>query len=158
MKSYKVLTVCLGNICRSPAAQGILESVAAKHDVFLELDSAGTAAYHLGNPPDSRSIKALHQVGIDISRHQARQVTKDDFHKFDWILAMDRENLSNLKKIQPQDSKAILVMFGEFYDHAAFGEVADPYYGGDEGFTEMRKHLCRIADSFVHHLHSNRED
>ena len=158
MKSYKVLTVCLGNICRSPAAQGILESVAAKQNIFLELDSAGTAAYHLGNPPDSRSIKALHQVGIDISRQQARQVTKDDFHKFDWILAMDRENLSNLKKIQPQDSKAKLVMFGEFYDHAAFGEVADPYYGGDEGFTEMRKHLCRIADSFVHHLHSNRED
>ena len=158
MKSYKVLTVCLGNICRSPAAQGILESVAAKHDVFLELDSAGTAAYHVGNPPDSRSIKALHQVGIDISRQQARQVTQDDFNEFDWILAMDRENLSNLKKIQPKNCKATLVMFGEFYDHAAFGEVVDPYYGGDEGFTEMRKHLTNISDAFVNHLNSHRED
>lgn len=158
MRTYKVLTVCLGNICRSPAAQGILESIAHKQDVFLELDSAGTAAYHIGNSPDSRSITALHQVGIDISRQKARQVTKDDFHEFDWILAMDRENLSNLKKIQPKNSKATLVMFGEFYDHVAFGEVIDPYYGGDEGFTKMRKHLSQIADAFVHHLHSNRED
>lgn len=158
MKSYKVLAVCLGNICRSPAAQGILESVATKRGVFLELDSAGTAAYHIGNPPDSRSIKALHQVDIDISRQKARQVTKDDFHEFDWVLAMDSENLFNLKKIQPKNSKATLVMFGEFNDQAKFGEVADPYYGGDDGFAEMRKHLIAIADAFVHHLHSNRED
>ena len=158
MKSYKVLTVCLGNICRSPAAQGILESVATKRGIFLELDSAGTAAYHIGNPPDPRSIAALHQIDIDISRQKARQVNKNDFYEFDWILAMDRENLSNLKEIQPKNSKATLVMFGEFYDHVAFGEVADPYYGGDEGFTEMRKHLLTIADAFVHHLDSNKED
>ena len=158
MRTYKVLTVCLGNICRSPAAQGILESAADKQNVFLELDSAGTAAYHIGNSPDSRSIAALHQIGIDISRQKARQVTKDDFCHFDWILAMDRENLSNLKKIQPKNSKATLVMFGEFYDSVAFGEVADPYYGDDKGFIEMREHLIQIADKFIHHLHSNRED
>ena len=158
MRSYKVLTVCLGNICRSPAAQGILETAAKQNDVFLELDSAGTAAYHIGNLPDSRSIAALRQIGIDISHQKARQVTKEDFNEFDWILAMDRENLSNLKKIQPQNSKASLVMFGEFNDQAAFGEVADPYYGGNEGFVEMRKHLTKIADAFVHHLHSNKED
>lgn len=158
MRTYKVLTVCLGNICRSPAAQGILESVARQHNVFLELDSAGTAAYHIGNPPDSRSITALHQIGIDISRQKARQVTKDDFNDFDWILAMDKTNLSNLKSIRPENSKANLVMFGEFCDQVAFGEVADPYYGGNEGFIEMRKHLSQIADAFAHYLQSNIED
>ncbi|RBP84648.1 low molecular weight phosphotyrosine protein phosphatase [Marinomonas rhizomae] len=157
MKSYSVLTVCLGNICRSPAAQGILESIAAKQGVFLELDSAGTAADHVGNSPDARSIKALHQVGIDISRQKARQVTKDDFNQFDWILAMDRENLFNLKKIQPENSKATLVMFGEFDYQVTFGEVADPYYGGEKGFAEMRTHLTEVAEAFVYHLHSNRE-
>lgn len=158
MRSYKVLTVCLGNICRSPAAQGILERVASNHNVFLELDSAGTAAYHIGKQPDLRSIKALNQVGIDISHQKARQVTQSDFYEFDWILAMDRENLLNLEKIQPSNSQAKLVMFGEFYDRAAFGEVVDPYYGGEEGFVAMREHLTEIAEAFVTHLQSNTED
>ncbi len=94
MRSHKVLAVCLGNICRSPAAQGILENVASNNRLFLELDSAGTAAYHLDNPPDSRSIAALKNVGIDISQQKARQVTISDFNEYDWILAMDRENLT----------------------------------------------------------------
>ncbi|MDE8603272.1 low molecular weight phosphotyrosine protein phosphatase [Marinomonas sp. RSW2] len=131
MRSHKVLTVCLGNICRSPAAQGILETVASKNRLFLELDSAGTAAYHVGNPPDSRSIAALNSVGIDIRQQKARQVTISDFNEYDWILAMDRENLLNLKKIQPEHSKATVVMFGEFDQHVTLGEVVDPYYGGD---------------------------
>jgi protein-tyrosine phosphatase len=158
MRSHKVLAVCLGNICRSPAAQGILENIASNNRLFLELDSAGTAAYHLGNPPDSRSIAALKNVGIDISQQKARQVTISDFNEYDWILAMDRENLINLKKIQPEHSKATLVMFGEFDQHVALGEVVDPYYGGDEGFTVMRKHLTDIAQAFVNHLNSRRED
>ena len=154
MRSYKVLTVCLGNICRSPAAQGILDNVASKNNLFLELDSAGTAAYHIGNPPDSRSIAALNNVGIDISQQKARQITINDFDEFDWILAMDRENLCNLKKIQPEHSKATLVMFGEFDQQVTLGEVADPYYGGDEEFTGMRKHLADIAQTFVNHLNA----
>lgn len=157
MRSHKVLTVCLGNICRSPAAQGILDNVASKNHLFLELDSAGTAADHLGNPPDSRSIAELNNVGIDISQQKARQVIISDFYEHDWILAMDRENLNNLKKIQPENTKATLVMFGEFDQHISLGEVADPYYGDDEGFTDMRKHLTDIAQAFVNHLNSRRE-
>jgi protein-tyrosine phosphatase len=159
MKSQKVLTVCLGNICRSPAAQGIIESLSAKSkSVFLELDSAGTAAYHIGSPPDSRSIAALKQVGIHIDQQKARQVSKADFDEFDWILAMDRENLANLKKIQPKHSRATLVLFGEFHPSVAFGEVVDPYYGGESGFIEMRQHLTNIAQAFVNHLTLKRED
>ncbi len=152
MKTYKVLTVCLGNICRSPAAQGILEKTAANHNVFLELDSAGTAAYHVGNPPDPRSIAALHQANIDISNQKARQVREEDFHYFDWIVAMDKANLMNLRKIQPKGSRAHVVMFGEFTDDVHFGEVDDPYYGGEEGFSAMREHLANISESFVLHL------
>ena len=112
MTSQKMLTVCLGNICRSPAAQGIIESLSAESkSVFLELDSAGTAAYHIGSPPDPRSIAVLKQVGIHIDQQKARQVSKADFDEFDWILAMDRENLANLKKIQPKHSRATLVLF-----------------------------------------------
>jgi protein-tyrosine phosphatase len=150
--------VCLGNICRSPAAQGILETVASKNRLFLDIDSAGTAAYHVGNPPDSRSIAALNNVGIDIRQQKARQVTISDFNEYDWILAMDRENLLNLKKIQPEHGKATVVMFGEFDQHVTLGEVVDPYYGGDEGFVVMRKHLTDIAQAFVNHLNSRRED
>lgn len=154
MRSFKVLTVCLGNICRSPAAQGILENIATTQQLHLELDSAGTAAYHVGNPPDSRSISALRKVGIDISGQKARQVRVEDFHEFDWILAMDRANLANLRKIQPKDSPAKVVMFGEFNEQATFGEVDDPYYGGTEGFASMREHLTDIANAFVLHLNS----
>ncbi|ETI57970.1 low molecular weight protein-tyrosine-phosphatase [Marinomonas profundimaris] len=157
MRSYKVLTVCLGNICRSPAAQGILEFVASKHSISLALDSAGTAAYHVGNSPDSRSITALKQMGIDISQQKARQVSIADFDSFDWILAMDKENLSDLKKIQPEHSSAKLVMFGEFSEGVALGEISDPYYGGEEGFVHMREHITDVADAFVSHLNPRRE-
>lgn len=154
MRSFRVLTVCLGNICRSPAAQGILEKVATDNQLILKLDSAGTAAYHVGNSPDSRSIVALKKVGINITQQKARQVIQADFDEFDWILAMDKENLVNLGKIQPEHSRAKLVMFGEFHPSVSFGDVADPYYGGDEGFVLMREHLTRISDAFVLHLNS----
>jgi protein-tyrosine-phosphatase len=154
MRSFKVLTVCLGNICRSPAAQGILEQIATSNRLHLEIDSAGTAAYHLGKSPDSRSIAALKEIGLDISKQKARQVRVEDFDEFDWILAMDKDNLSNLKRLKPEYSKANLVMFGEFNDQVNFGEVDDPYYGGAEGFTLMREHLTEISTAFVHHLNS----
>lgn len=93
----KILVVCLGNICRSPAAQGIFEYLACSQSLDLTVDSAGTAAYHIGKRPDARSINALAQVGIDISKQSARQVSQQDFYEFDWILAMDKENLLNLQ-------------------------------------------------------------
>ncbi|MBJ7549439.1 low molecular weight protein-tyrosine-phosphatase [Marinomonas ostreistagni] len=144
----KILTVCLGNICRSPAAQGILEYIAEVRSIPVTIDSAGTAAYHIGNQPDQRSIKALKEIGIDISTQRARKVCTQDFYDFDWILVMDRQNLSNLMEIMPTDASARVVMFGEFDGTAQYGEVSDPYYGREAGFTLMREHLVQIAEDF----------
>ncbi|BFM48178.1 low molecular weight protein-tyrosine-phosphatase [Marinomonas sp. THO17] len=152
MNQIRVLTVCLGNICRSPAAQGILSSEAAKRGMNLTLDSAGTAAYHVGNLPDSRSIAALQKIAIDITDQRARQVSESDFDEFDWILAMDRDNLRNLKKIKPAKCRAKVVMFGEFTSGQTYGEVDDPYYDGEQGFIIMRQHLMDISQAFLDHL------
>ncbi|SBS34237.1 Low molecular weight protein-tyrosine-phosphatase YfkJ [Marinomonas spartinae] len=152
MKRIKILTVCLGNICRSPAAQGILESCADEYGVDLEVDSAGTAAYHVGECPDSRSIEALGDIGITIANQKARRVVLEDFDYFDWILAMDKDNLNYLRQIQPDNSHAKLVMFGEFAEGVSLGEVADPYYGKEDGFVKMREHLQLMSQSFIEHL------
>lgn len=148
----RVLTVCLGNICRSPAAQGILENMAKKQGLSIELDSAGTAAYHIGKAPDARSQKVLREIGIDISTQRGRQVVPSDFTNFDWIVAMDAQNLSNLKRMVPAESRAKLVMFGAFTGGVNHGEVADPYYDGAEGFIRMREHLIEISKDFIEHL------
>jgi len=152
MKRIRILTVCLGNICRSPAAQGILESCAAEYGVDLEVDSAGTGAYHVGDRPDSRSIKALADIGINIATQKARRVVLEDFDYFDWILAMDKDNLKHLRQLQPESSPAKLVMFGEFSDGVSFGEVGDPYYGKEDGFVKMRERLQLMSQSFIEHL------
>ncbi|WP_331709529.1 low molecular weight protein-tyrosine-phosphatase [Marinomonas atlantica] len=145
----KVLAVCLGNICRSPAAQGILEHLAREKGLDLQVESSGTAAYHVGKLPDARSIKILKSVGIDITQQRARQVCVEDFNEFDWIVAMDSENLTNLKHIQPLNSKAKVVMFGRYRNGIDFGEVDDPYYGGDLGFEAMKDQLFTIAEDFL---------
>ncbi|MGR0279729.1 low molecular weight protein-tyrosine-phosphatase [Marinomonas dokdonensis] len=152
MKHYKILTVCLGNICRSPAAQGLLEFSGQAQKLDLQVDSAGTAAYHIGKQPDRRSIKTLAGHGIDIRSQAARQVKVEDFDYYDWILAMDKSNLKDLKAIQPKGSSAKLVLFGQFDASVNWGEIADPYYGEDEGFESMYDHLKQISDAFIQHL------
>ncbi|TDO96890.1 low molecular weight protein-tyrosine-phosphatase [Marinomonas balearica] len=147
-----LLVVCLGNICRSPAAQGIVERAALQKGLHLNVDSAGTAAYHIGKSPDRRSVNELGRVGIDLSRQKARQVVVSDFYKFDWVLAMDRSNLQNLLAMRPKDATANVVMFGEYVETVSFGEVDDPYYGDESGFQTMRLHLTEIADSFLEYI------
>lgn len=121
----RVLFVCLGNICRSPTAEGLARSMLSDGDT-IETDSAGTAAYHVGNPPDPRAIAEAASRGIDISDLRARQVERADFDRFDLIVAMDRSNLTNLQRMAPKDSRASvrLMLTDE--------EVPDPYY--DDGF------------------------
>ena len=123
-----VLYVCLGNICRSPTAEGVLRDLADGRD--LEIDSAGTGGWHVGNPPDPRAIEEAARRGIDISGLRARQVSVEDFHRFDHILAMDNSNLSDLKRMQPAGSKADLRLC--LSDARGLGErdVPDPYYDG----------------------------
>jgi protein-tyrosine phosphatase len=134
----KVLFVCLGNICRSPSAHGIFETLVAQADAdsWIEVDSAGTAAYHIGKSPDPRSVQAAKKRGYDLSHLRARQVTEEDFDTFDFILAMDRENLANLQTMRPEGSKAKVRLFLE-YGQCVEQEVPDPYYGGDAGFEHV---------------------
>jgi protein-tyrosine phosphatase len=136
---YKVLFVCLGNICRSPTAEGVLRHLAAKEapQLVLEIDSAGTADYHIGAPPDPRSQQAALRRGIDISGLKARQVAADDFARFDLILAMDGENLRELQAMRPRNSRAALKLFLEYAPDLGRRDVPDPYYRDASAFEEV---------------------
>lgn len=134
-----VLFVCMGNICRSPTAEGVFRKL---HDelapeLALHIDSAGTHAYHLGDAPDPRSQAAALQRGIDIGNHRGRQVQAQDFHTFDYVLAMDETNLAGLERLRPRESKAVLKLLLDYAEGLASREVPDPYYGGRRGFDEV---------------------
>jgi protein-tyrosine phosphatase len=137
--SCAVLFVCLGNICRSPTAQGVLRHLASLQapSIALHVDSAGTADYHVGAAPDPRSQRAALRRGIDISDLRARQITADDFGRFDLILAMDRENLKVLNAMRPKNSRARVALFLEYASAADILEVPDPYYGDAAAFEEV---------------------
>ena len=137
-QSRRVLFVCLGNICRSPTADGVLRHLAAQAPhLKIEVDSAGTADYHIGAPPDPRSQRAASRRGIDISGLRARQVTADDFVRFDLILAMDRENLRELEAMKPANSRASLKLFLEYAPDLNLRDVPDPYYRDADAFEEV---------------------
>ena len=139
MKPVRVLFVCLGNICRSPTAEGVLRHLAALEapGLKLEIDSAGTADYHIGAAPDARSQRAALNRGIDIGALKARQVRVEDFSRFDLILAMDRDNLADLKHMQPKGSHAKLKLFLDYAPQRQLHEVPDPYYRDAAGFEEV---------------------
>ena len=134
----KVLFVCLGNICRSPTADGVFRQVVEQRGLTeqIKVDSAGTAAYHVGNPPDHRSTLAAKKRGYDLSLLRARQAVAEDFAEFDYVLAMDHENLLNLKAIKPSNFTGHLGLFLDFAE-VSESEVPDPYYGGDSGFEHV---------------------
>lgn len=143
----KILFVCLGNICRSPLGHGIMESIAEEHNFPLIVDSAGTSAYHVGEAPDKRSIQVAFDHHIDISSQKSRKVEIADFHKFDFILAMDRQNLANLYDMEPKHSPAQIHLLREFDPDKDSLDVPDPYYGGINGFIncyEMIDRSCRF--------------
>jgi protein-tyrosine phosphatase len=145
-KIVRVLFVCLGNICRSPTAEGVFRHLLTQQEpkLQIEVDSAGTADYHVGDPPDSRSQRAALRRGIDLSGLRARQVAPDDFARFDLILAMDRDNLRELEAIRPKQSRARAQLFLDYAPDLGRQEVPDPYYGGASGFEEVLD-LCAAA-------------
>jgi protein-tyrosine phosphatase len=152
----KLLFVCLGNICRSPAAENIMNHLAVKAGSHhqIECDSAGTANYHTGNPPDRRMQAAAAKRQISMTGN-ARQFTKDDFRAFDLILAMDRENYQNILALDPQGQYRDKVrLMCDFATQHADTEVPDPYYGGADGFDYVINLLTDACEGLISHLKS----
>ena len=135
----RILFVCLGNICRSPTAEGVLRHLLAEEgdSLRVEVDSAGTGDYHLGAPPDMRSQSAAKRRGIDLCALTARQVTRRDFGDFDLILAMDRQNLRDLQAMKPKGSRAQVRLFLDYAGEPGISEVPDPYTGDARDFEHV---------------------
>lgn len=127
----KVLFVCTGNICRSPTAEGILREMARREKVAIHVESRGTHDYHVGEPPDERAQHHAKRRGYDLSAQRARHVAKEDFERFDLVLAMDRGHLRLLQRLCPAQHRHKVRPF------LAHGDVPDPYYGGPEGFEQV---------------------
>ena len=135
-EKIKVLFVCMGNICRSPTAEGVFQNLLEREGFadFIEVDSAGTHAYHVGEPPDLRSQQAARSRGVDLSEQRARRVCKEDFGRFDLVLAMDRENLRILEQTCPIEHRDRVKLFLDYAFTTSKADVPDPYYGGGHGF------------------------
>lgn len=145
----------MGNICRSPTAEGVLRAYLERAGLAdqVEVDSAGTHAYHIGEPPDSRTQKAALRRGYDLSKLRGRRVTTADFLRFDHVLAMDRENLAMLRDACPTEEYHRLALFLDAAD-VAEDEVPDPYYGGPEGFEHVLDLVEAGASGWVNRLKS----
>ena len=134
-----VLFVCLGNICRSPTAEGVFRHMVAQADLAdrIAVDSAGTAGYHIGEPPDLRAQAAARRRGIDLSGLRGRQAIPDDFRRFHYVLAMDRDNHRDLCRLCPTGADDRLRLFLEFAPHPTLQDVPDPFYGDADGFERV---------------------
>ena len=149
-----VLFVCMGNICRSPTAEGVLLRLLAEEapDLAVEVDSAGTHAYHVGHEPDRRAQAAASARGVDLSRIRARKVQAEDFARFDYILAMDELNLELLRRSCPADYQHRLRLLMEFAPDPRQNTVPDPYYGGSTGFERVLDMVEEAARGLLQEL------
>lgn len=162
MKSYKVLCVCLGNICRSPTAEVVLRDMARREQLFLEVDSAGTSNYHPNKAPDLRSQKHALKRGYDLSALRARQICLQDFCEFDLILAMDHQNLKDIKQLAeqaqfkyPQQYKAQIALMSEHDVNYAQQAVPDPYYGDADDFEAVLNQCESSSLAWIKYLKNN---
>ncbi|AKU20705.1 low molecular weight phosphotyrosine protein phosphatase [Massilia sp. MB5] len=150
-----ILFVCMGNICRSPTAEGVLRQRAAAAGLALHIDSAGTHAYHVGEAPDARSARHAAQRGYDLTQQRARQVSADDFERFDLLLAMDRDNLELLQRACPPELRHKLGLFMQYARNHRVLEVPDPYYGGVQGFDQVLDYIEDAADGLIRDLRAH---
>lgn len=148
-----ILFVCLGNICRSPLAEGVFRSVVAERgrDADFMIDSAGTGAWHVGNSPDPRSIEIARRFGVDISMQRARQVNAGDFERFDLLLGMDRNNVRTLRERAPEAAAGKIHLFLNYADGRTL-DIPDPYYGGDDGFASVYQTIREASEALLSKL------
>ena len=147
----RVLMVCLGNICRSPLAEGILKSKLSKY--HFQIESAGTANYNIGRPPDYRSVAIAEKYGIDITAHKARQFNVSDFNTFDYIYAMDRQNFNNILKLarNTEDITKVKLILNALGAQSKV-DVPDPYGGGNQGFENIYRLLDKACTIIANKL------
>jgi len=151
MEKVRVLFVCMGNICRSPTAHGVFRSLVQQQNLqsAIEIDSAGTHAYHIGEPPDRRAQSTATQRGVDLSDLRARAVKTRDFDKFDYILAMDEANFMSLQASSPEETQHKIRLFLSFAPQLNRREVPDPYYGGQKGFENVFDMIEQAAQGLL---------
>jgi protein-tyrosine phosphatase len=152
MAKPALLFVCLGNICRSPLAEAAFRQAAAKAGLDVEADSAGTGDWHVGAPPDRRARAEALRHGIDIAPYRARQVVPEDFRRFTHVLALDRQNLADLRANAPVDASAKLSLLLDHVAELKGRSVADPYFGEDAGFAETWREVSLAAEALVREL------
>ncbi|HXQ31427.1 MAG TPA: low molecular weight protein-tyrosine-phosphatase [Steroidobacteraceae bacterium] len=157
-KQIRILFVCMGNICRSPTAEAVLRRIAAEEaaELRIEVASAGTHDYHVGDPPDPRAQAAARRRGIDMSRLRARQLAAADFDAFDYLLVMDERNLEDARALAPQRFRARLGLLLDYAPELEQREVPDPYYGGAAGFEEVLDLLEAAARGLLSELRAPR--
>ncbi len=153
MKQVKVLFVCMGNICRSPTAHGVFQALVDKHDLGdrILVDSAGTHSYHIGSTPDPRSQHTARSRGVDLSRLRARQFRSENFFNFDYLIAMDLSNFSQMAAIKPDEPRARLDLMLDYSKRYDAKEVPDPYFG-DDGFDLVFDMVSEASEGFLRHI------
>ena len=152
MSAPAVLFVCLGNICRSPLAEAAFRARAAEAGLVVTADSAGTGGWHAGDPPDPRAQATAKRHGVDISGYRGRQVEAGDFARFTHVFALDHTNLKHLRQLAPPDAPAQLGLLLDLVAGSEGRPVADPYYGGDEGFERTWRQVDAAAVALVERL------
>lgn len=160
MSATSVLFLCLGNICRSPLAEGVFRAEVERRGLAasFHIDSAGTGAWHAGEPPDARSVAVARAHGVDISGQRARQLVGHDFGRFDWIVAMDGDNFRAASMRLPADARARVVRFMDFVPNAPGADVPDPYYGGPKGFQHVYDLLAAGAGPLLDAIVAARDE
>lgn len=153
-EKVKVLFVCLGNICRSPTAHGVFAGLVKSQGLEKQIlvNSAGTSGWHIGQRPDARSVAAARERGIDLSRLRGSQVKLKDFQVYDYILAMDKKNLADLKALAPDDFDGCLDLLLNFDPLAGLNEVPDPYYGARDGFERVIAMIESASSALLEHI------